>query len=94
MSARSPGDRMSGESTVTGAGRSPASVPICRTAPFTGRPVFSSMIIMWYVRVLQALSIRNRYQAGSTSRCGQIVPLTSVYGPRNPAVMYGGAASA
>ncbi len=92
-SIRSAGATDSGSSTGTGRGSSPPSEPICHAAPRTCSPVASSTSRSWKVRALAALSSRKRYQRADTSRCGQMTPLTSVYGPANGTVTFLSAAS-
>lgn len=69
-----------------GAGSRPASVPMIRTASLCTTPA-SSTRSRRKKRPFAALRARKRYQRASTSRWGQLTPLTRVNGPVTGAVV-------
>ena len=81
-SARSAGP-ISNFSTRTGARRNPPSLPICHTS------TIGSLKLRITNRELQPLRIRNRYRRGSTSRNGQVLPLTTMQFPKNSGFQIG-----
>ena len=66
----------------TGAGRKPPSVPICQKG-------MSLLIFRIRNRPLQPLRKRKRYRRCSTSRKGQLRPLTTIVFPKNSGFQMG-----